>query len=168
MSEQVGNHPNAKSNRGTIFRSLNKPQATRFRKSFLSDIHTVQLRSRTGLYLKRKLAFNVNLKRICSVIERTVRGLFFYETKQRLHPDYDIVVHSDDTLREYPKELLKELQQTILIPLAQIPPKVIGDGVFSYRFHITNEDPFFSVWALTFYKQISFLAFTGPHNGTKV
>jgi hypothetical protein len=160
MSDKVGDNHNAKSNRETIFRSLHRPKATKFTNSFLSNIHAVQLKSQAGLYLKRTLAFNVNITRIHRVVEKTVRGLFYHETEQGLHPDYGIIVHSDDSLKEYPKELLEELSHTILIPLTQIPPKIVGDDVFQYRFHIAKEDTFCSVWALTFYRQISFLAIT--------
>lgn len=168
MSDQVGHHPGARANRETIFRSLSRSEAAGLRKSFLSDIRVVQLRTQAGLHLGKRLAFDVNLQCIQRVVERTVRGLFFHVTGQRLHPDYDVAVHSDDTLREKPEEVLEELRQTILIPLARIPPKVIGNGVFMYRFHITNGDPFLSVWALTFYGQVAFLALTGPRNETKV
>lgn len=166
-SDLVGNHPAAKNNRATIFRSLNRPQAHGLRKSFLSDIHTVQLRTQGGLYLGKRLAFDVSIERIHRVVERTVRGLFFHETSQRLPSDYDVDVHSNDTLREESKEVIEELRRNILIPLAQMSPNIIGEGAFFYRFHIIDEDPFFSVWALTFYGQVPFLALTGPHNRYK-
>lgn len=168
MSEQVGDHPGAKVNRDIVFRSLNRIEALGLRKSFLSDIRMVQPRTQAGLYLGKKFAFDVDLQRIHRVVERTVRGLFFHETGQRLCPEYDVAIHSNDTLSENSANFLEELRKTILLPLAQIPPKVIGDEVFMYRFHVTQEDPFVSVWALTFYQSVPFLALTGPSKGARV
>jgi hypothetical protein len=164
MSEQAGNHAAVKDNQQTVFRSLSKTEAPGLRSSFLSDIHFVQFQAQGGLHLENRLAFNVDLHRVHRVVERTVRGIFCYETGHRLRPEYDIDVHSNDTLRVQSAEILDELQRNTLIPLSKIPPKIIGDGVFMYRFHITQEDPFVSVWALTFYGSVSFLALTGPRN----
>ena len=162
MSEQAGNHSAVQNNQEAAFRSLNRAESPGLRNSFLSDIHTVQLKTQAGLYLGERLAFDVDLHRIHRVVERTVRGIFYYETGHRLCSGYDVNVHSDDTLREQSAEILDELHRNTLIPLSKIPPKIIGNGVFMYRFHITQEDPFVSVWALTFYERVSFLALTGP------
>jgi len=162
LGEQVGDNAAARKNRATIFRSLERPQAAGLRRSLVSDIRTVQVRTPAGIYLGRRLAFDVDIERIFRVVEKTVRGLFFNETGQRLHPGYEVRVHSDDTLRDEPAEVLEEWRQTIIIPLAHKTAKVIGNGTFSYRFHVTGEDPFLSVWALTFYSKVSFLCLTGP------
>ena len=162
LSEQVGNNPDARKNREVILRSLKRPEATGFKQSFLSEIRSMRLRTPAGIHLGRRLAFEVDLHRIFRVVEKSVRGLFFHETGYSLHPSYEVDVHSNETLKEYPAELLEEWTQTILIPLGQQPPKVIGNGVFAYRYHVTEEDPFFSVWSLTFYEQVSFLCLTGP------
>lgn len=162
MSEQVHDHPDAKANRETVFRSLARPESPGLKKAFLSDIRTVQLKTQAGIYLGKRLAFDVDLQRIHHVVERTVRGLFCHETGQSLHPDYEVIVHSDDTLKEKSVKVLEELKRIILIPLAQIRPVVIGDEVFMYRYRVTQEDPFVSAWALTFYGRVTFLALTSP------
>jgi hypothetical protein len=162
LSEQVGNNPDARRNREAIFRSLERPEATLFKRSFLSDMRSIQLRTPAGIYLGRRLAFDVDLSRIFRVVEKSIKGLFFYETGHRLHPLYEVDIQSNETLNEYPLEVLKEWKQTILLPLAHLSPKTIGEGIFAYRFHITEEDPFVSAWLLTFYEQVSFLGLTGP------
>ena len=136
-----------------------KAWASGLKRAFASDIREVWIPAPAGLYL-RALAFDVDLQRIFRTIEKTVKGLFFHEMGYRLSSDYEVAVQSNDTLKD--KDFLEELQQTILIPLSQKPPKVIGNGTFSYRFHSTEEDPFVSVWALTFYREVPFLCLTGP------
>ncbi|MBI5932341.1 MAG: hypothetical protein HY867_01435 [Chloroflexi bacterium] len=162
ISEHVGNHPDALANQNVIFRSLRKPEAKGLRKSFMGDLQRVQLRTRGGIYLGQTYIFDVDLKRIFSVIERIVRGLYYVETSTILSQEYEVDVHSDDTLKDESPELIEELRQKILTPLSEIPPKIIGNKTFMYRFHITEEEPIFSVWALTFYGQANFLSLTGP------
>ncbi len=79
-----------------------------------------------------------------------------------MDPLYEVDVQSNETLKEYPLEVLEEWKQTILLPLARLSPKTIGDGTFAYRFHIAEENSFVSAWLLTFYEQVSFLGLTGP------
>lgn len=162
LSEQVGNSPDARKNREVILRSLERHEATGFKKSFLSDIRSIWLRTPAGIYLGKRLAFEVDLHRIFRVVEKSVRGLFFHETGNRLHPSYVVNIHSSETLEECSAELLEELKQTIWIPLEQLSPRIIGNGAFAYSCHIPEEDPFFSVWSLTFYEKVSFLCLTGP------
>lgn len=163
MSENVGDHPDADINRETILRSLNREQATGLKQSFFADIRKVQRKTNSGLYLRDTLAFNVDLERIFRVVIRTTRGLYYYEVGKRLNPNYDVDVHSDDTLINEPADVLENLEKNIIVPLFQKSPKVLGNDIFMYRYHITDEDPNFTVWALTFYGRVSFLVFTGPH-----
>jgi hypothetical protein len=165
MSENVKDNSDARKNRDIIFRSLNRPEAKGFRNSFIGDISKLQVRTPGRIYLKRKYVFDVDLKRIFSVVEKTVRGLYFHETGYRLDDGCDVDIHSDDTLKGYSSEIMEEMIQKILIPLSQKPPKVIGNNTFLYRFHIAKENPSFSVWALTFYGQVNFLSITGPSRG---
>ena len=126
----------------------------------------VEVRTPAGLILKPRLAFDVELQRIFRIVEKTVRGLFFHETGHRIRSDYEVDVHSNDTLREESADTVKDLEQTIIQPLSQKVPILIGESSFLYRFHITEEDPFLSVWALTFYQQVPFLCMTGPRRLT--
>jgi hypothetical protein len=116
----------------------------------------------SGLYIGKAPAFNVDLTRIFRVVGRTVRGLFFEQTKRRLDPSYDVMAHSNDTLSEQAPAYLEELTRVILTPLSNRPARVIGNEVFVYRYAITSEDPDASAWALTFYRKLPFLALTGP------
>jgi hypothetical protein len=55
----------------------------------------------------------------------------------------------------------------IIIPLSSITPNVLGENTFSYRFHVADENPYFSVWGLTFYGHVNFLCLTGPSREEK-
>ena len=165
MSDQVGHNPDARKNRETILRSLDRNEAPGLRTSFLTGTRMVQVRTPAGLHLARRLAFDVDLQRIFRIVEKTVKGLLFQEFGRRFSSDYGVAVHSNDSLSDWPADDIEELRWTILMPLAQTPPKIIGDGVFSYRCQASEKDPFLTVWALTFYGAVSFVCLTGPANG---
>lgn len=161
MGEQVGDDAVARNNREVVFRSLTRSQASRLKKSFIADTHRVELRTPSGIYTGTSFAFDVDLERIFRVVAKIVRGLYFHETGRRLDSGYDVDIHSDDTLRDEPAEILDWVRENILNPLANHSPTVIGGGTFLYRFHITEEDPFVSIWAFTFYQRMAFLGLTG-------
>jgi hypothetical protein len=162
LSEQVGDHPDAAANRDIVFRSLHRREAERLKHSFLNDIRPVSVFSQGGIFIGQQTGYNAELARIYRVVSRTVRGLFFFETHRVLRKDYDAEVFCNDRLSAQPASDLETLQQTILIPLTQIQPKVIGNNVFSYRVHLDTTDPDLSVWALLFYGGVPFLVFTWP------
>lgn len=161
LSQQVGDNPQAAAMWAPIFRSFERSKARGLKKAFLSDLKLVRQLTTSGLYLGNRYAYDVNLLRIFRVISRTVRGLFFHERQQRLCTQYGVNVQSDDTLGDVAPGFLQELKSTIIEPLLQTEPQVVSHDTFFYRVHFSVEDPCVSVWALTFYNRISFLAITG-------
>jgi hypothetical protein len=111
-----------------------------------------------GLYAGKRIAYDVDSNRIRRVVERVVRGLYFAESGNPLGLNNEVRIYAN----QEPDDVLEQLKQTILIPLATYPPKVIGNNVFLYRYHIVEESPVFSVWGVSFYGQVPFLAMTGP------
>jgi hypothetical protein len=102
------------------------------------------------------------MNRIRRVVERTVRGLYFAESGSPLGPDTEVRIYCDEDLESLPSDILKQLRQTILTPLAALPTTVIGDGFFWYRHQIAKQNPPYSVWAISFYERLHFLVMTGP------
>lgn len=161
LSQNVGESSEAQKNWTQIFRSLARPQARGMTNAFLQSMHPVQAKTWSGIYLGTMMGFSVNMERINRVIERTVRGLYFHEWKRRLPEDHIVDVFCADTLIGLPPENLTHFQQTIILPLASVDPKIIAPGVFSYRFLVAADGPA-SAWALTFYDRKTFLAITTP------
>ena len=161
LSQDVGESPEAQKHWAAIFRSFSRPQAQRMKNALLGSTHPVQAITWSGIHLGPRMGFDVNLGRIHRVIKRIVRGLYFWELNRRLPEGHEVVVHCDDSLKDQPREVLQQLQHTILLQLMAIPSKIIAPGVFFYRFHAEREQSAPSVWALTFYERKSFLAITG-------
>jgi hypothetical protein len=167
MSQEVGDHPEARKNRDIIFRSLYRKEAKGLKNSFVQDVRKVQLRTSGGLYLGKRYIFDVDLKRIFNVVEKIVRGLYYHEKGYKLDDGCEVDVHSNDTLMDNSPEVLEDIKEKILTPLSSKIPVILGTQTFSYRFQIMDEDPRFSVWLLTFYGNVSFLSLTGPQREEK-
>lgn len=159
LRSDASEHPKAKASWDSIFRSLNRKEAKGLRSSFFSDIRHIQLRTQTGLYIGSALAYDVDMNRIRRVVERTVRGLYFAESCKPLGLSNEVRIN---TYEEIPSDKLDEIKQTILMSHTAVNSKVIGDNVFSYCFHIANENPVYSIWGMSFYAKVLFLCITGP------
>lgn len=160
LSAAVGDNPAAGANRQVIMRALHRPTAPGLKTAFLSSIRPIDIRTSAGLWLRRARAYNVDLERLHSVVGRWVRGLFYYETQSVLPAEVEVLVHSNDTLRDKPPDVVDQLTRTLLVPLSNLPSNRIGDRVFEYRFQTFPEDQFTSAWALTFFERVSFVAIT--------
>ena len=88
----------------------------------LSDFRHVNLKTPSGLYVGKRVGYDVDLNRIRSVIQRIVRGLYFAESGNPLGLNNEVRVFGDEDLEEQPSEILQQLQQPILNPLATLPP----------------------------------------------
>ncbi len=160
MSEQVADNGSARQARKSILRSLERSEATGLRKAFLADCRPACVEMESGS-VDQHLAFDVDLRRLFRVVERTVRGLVYHETKQRVKPYYDVQVHSDDSLADTPADVFQELHNTILLPLSRASPRQVARGDFAYRWMRASDDANSSAWGLTFYRQVSFIALVG-------
>lgn len=114
---------------------------------------------KSGLYIGTRGAFKTDLGRIFRVVKRTVRGLFFHETGQRLPSDYEVGVWSDETIVEWGQEFVEEVKNNFVLPLMKVEPTIVGPSTFAYRY-LRTERQFASAWLVTFYERVSFLALT--------
>ena len=97
----------------------------------------------------------MDLRRITRVTNRIIRGLFYHETSRRLPPDVPVLSLADVKLPD----------PHIMSILASKPEKTIGGNVFSYRWVVTENNRFASVWMLIFFGSVLFVGVTMPTNG---
>jgi hypothetical protein len=162
LSEQAGELSAAQAGREASLRALKKPEAPGLRRTFLRDLRAVGVTAGRGILLGQRVAFEVDLNRIHSVVERTIRGLYWSVTRSRVPEDYQVVVHGNDSLMQERSELVAEIEQRIVAPLSQVPESLIGDGAFSYRYLIADEDHRSVIWALMFYSRVPFIGIVAP------
>ncbi len=166
MSDKTGENPALATVREAALRSLTKPEARGLLDSFRKWIHDVEVQSPSGLYLGQRMCYDVNLHRLYRVVARIVRGLFSIETGGIISPAATVEVYSDERLSQDRREVVDEFVKTIAVPLSKQPAKVIQEGVFSYRYQLT-EMPEASAWALVFYGSIPFLVLTLPKSANR-
>ncbi len=165
LSDRTSDERNATAGRGAAMRSLQRKKARGFAKMFLSSTFPTEVYSSEGIYLGKRLAFTVDLKRIQKVVAKIIRGLFYIESGQILPQNYGVSVDSNDTLEKMNANDLRDLQKTIIEPLLSTQERIIGDGAFRFRYAIPEDgDGFVSVWALTFFGTMPFLCICGPRN----
>lgn len=155
-------HPDAKAICPSVFRSLNKTSKKYFLKYILQNTKRVNLKTKSGLNLGYRLAYNVDLKRLGMVVERIVRGLFVNETGGILPKEALVSVWNEDGLSFMGKNHIKELQDTIVTPVTKNELHVIGTNTFTYQFALDSDKKWASAWILRFYEKTSFLAITLP------
>jgi hypothetical protein len=145
----------------SVFRMFSNPDKAKFSRAFFAKSVMVNVFSPAGIYLGKEPAFIADLNRIRRVVCRTTIGLYFKETKTRLPPEYSAWSICDD---EFARAPLREQQQIarFVNEIMVSPKRTIGGTVFSYRSHFAQDNPFYSVWLMTFYERITFLSATMP------
>ena len=113
----------------------------------------VDVHSEGGIYLGRQPAFLFDRSRIQVVIDKTVRGLYYHERGIAL-PTNAIV--GSFVLNPIFHDKFKEV-------ICSLPLRDVGDGVFSYRYWVSNETPEESFWLLMFFDKTLFLTRTEPN-----
>lgn len=166
MNDKTGENPALATVREASLRSLTKPEARGLLESFRTWVHDVEVKSPSGLYLGQRMCYDVDLRRLYRVVSRIVRGLFYIETESIISPAATVEVYSDERLFQDRKEVVDGFIKTIAVPLSKQPAKVIQEGVFSYRYQLT-EMPEASAWALVFYGSIPFLVLTLPESAIR-
>jgi hypothetical protein len=112
----------------------------------------VSVRSAFGLFIGRSPAFQIDRARVQRVTNKTIRGLFYHETKRPLLPDTVV----EEILLNHP------LSPAHAAALYHLPLRDVGDGsVFSYRFASLDRASEESFWYLMFYNQVLCVTTTG-------
>lgn len=159
LNDEAHGHPDVTANLPSVFSALARPQAKWMRRKLLNDTYNANILSPSGLWLGKGLAFDVDLGRICRVVERIVRGLYYRECKNCLPADHDVRVITKEIFGVQDAEYIAMCRKTVIDPLLQIAPRIVGQHTFSYRFAIVEPA---SVWGMKFFNAIDFLAITAP------
>ena len=127
-----------------------------WRSHVIANTTIVDVVTPAGLYLGRTGQFEFDAHRLNRVVARTARGLFLYEFKRRLPPDYGLRVLMVHGLSPEQQSALPPL----VAPIIAQPPRVFGGDVFSYRVAADPDEPNATGWLLTFFESFHFVAVT--------
>lgn len=144
----------------SAMRGLERPEAQGLTSMFLRSVRTVAVRSPAGLDLGEVAPYESDPPRIMAVVERIVRGLYFYQTGRSLGATVG-VRSMEDRLSDFSR--MAPGQRTAVIQIVQA---VAGSEwwhigrAFSYACLIVPGDPVTSAWLTRFYRATTFLTLT--------
>ena len=157
LRNDVGTHREATQLLQEVLASLKRPAQQWFTQAFLKKMSPVSLVSPSGLYLGRTMAMDIEGERVKRVLNRTIRGLFYHERKERLPTDCLVNTWIDMELPD----------PRIMALLLAEQPKVIGNAVFSYRAIFTKDEKYGSAWLLVLYDAVRIVSLTMPLSRTR-
>lgn len=142
--------PSARAVVPTARRSLNRAQARGFRAQFFQAMEPEY-----GM-----IAVTVEMGRIHKVIRRVIQCLYMHETGRRLLDTHQPSVASIEVVSRLEPKKKAAFSRLFLERLAQQEWRSVADGQFAYSV-IHTDRPFVSVWGLSFYGTLPFVALTG-------
>ena len=120
---------------------------------FLKSVSKVDEVSSGGIYLGPARAVKLDRRRIQTVINKIVRGLFFHHTGR--------ILGGNCVVEEFWYQ--PRLTETVLERICALPLFNVGDGsVFSYRYELPTSAFDESAWFLMFYNEVLIISTTGP------
>jgi hypothetical protein len=161
IKHDAGDHPEAKGAAAKAMRGLARPQARGFRQSLFQSLTPVEVFSSGGIYLGNAGGYNIDLNRLSRVVRRITTGLFYHEFGAPLPTTHEATAWCEDGLRRLDGETRKGLQG-MCATVQCGPGGTIGEGVFTYWFQRTAEEPNTSMWVMIFYGHVGFISMTAP------
>jgi hypothetical protein len=135
---------------GPVIRSLERSQ--RAVADFFRGLRVVPRTTPSGLIIGAGTAFQIDLSRIHRVVEKIVRGIYFFKSGTRLPPDQEVRVFPGNGFWQ------DEGCQNLIVSMC--PPEHQGDDVFSCRYVLDNSGQDMTAWLLVFYGEVGFFAWT--------
>jgi len=127
------------------------------KKRIASSLHEVDLFTPSGIALGRRMAIRHDEIRSEKVINKIVRGLYYYEYRKPLPASVEITNH----LLQQPSEIaeMEKFAPMLLFGSRKWP------SVFEYRFNRVAEQPEGSMWIMRFYGKVVFWAISSKNAG---
>jgi hypothetical protein len=161
--KDVGDNPSAASAIDSIHGSFTKPQESGFTRALLDSITEIPVHSPAGLYLRNATSYDVDLRRLCNVIERITRGLYFHEFKIPLPDDQQCATYALDGFRSAGSEVNATIGRVLVHALSG-RMRTFGDKVFRYWVQRVDGPTSITLWAFLVYGYVEFMAITMPRN----
>jgi len=126
------------------------------RRRIASLLRPVRLTTPSGIFLGRRIAIKQDEPNLAKVVEKIVRGLYFFEYNERLDPAIKIVA------------LFLRSEEDAVEPMKFNNQLHYGSrewpNVFEYRFNRTIEKPEDSMWIIRFFGRIVYWAISSNEN----
>ena len=147
----VEDKPQVKVQLAAMYRAAVKPKKRKYAERTLRSFFNIEAYSPGDIYLGTLPAFRIDTERLNRTVKRYIKGLYRYETGERL-PD---VRHINVTID--PDNISQKMQQVWQL-LVGSEIKNIQEGVFWYAWVQASDYPTYSSWLLVFYDAFPILA----------
>jgi len=164
MRRDVADNPSATFAADAVHRSFTKPHKIGFTRALLESIKERPVYTPAGLYLGHATSYDVDLQRLCKVIERTTRGLYFHEFKARLPDGHRCVTYALDGFASADSKVNAKIGRVLDHALSG-KERTFGNKTFTYWVQRIDGANFATLWAFLVYGCVRFLAFTMPWAG---
>ena len=144
-----------------VRRSLRRPEARRFRRSFARSMFDDFTESAGGVTNGVGTKIQIDVERMNRVLARTVKGLYFKHFGNPMPESDKVFVYSDQHFAMLPDSASDTLGELVTYATRQ-PHHKIGGDIFEYCFAPVEDHPSSSVWAMRFYSSAYFLAVSLP------
>jgi hypothetical protein len=161
LRRDVADNPSAAFAIDAIHRSFTKPHKIGFTRALLKSINELPVHTPAGLYLGQATSYDVDLQRLCNVIERTTRGLYFHEFGARLPADHRCVTYALDGFASLGPEVNATIGR-VLNHARSGKKRTFGNNAFTYWVRRLDDPNPATLWAFIVYGCIGFMAFTMP------
>jgi hypothetical protein len=143
----------------SVLRAFARPQARGFATGLLQSMREVEVRTAAGLYLGHVMTYHADLRRLDAVMRRTLLGLYYHETRERLPATHHALAYSIDGLSGVGADAQGALERLVQFAMTGWR-RVVARDVFAYVFQGIPGAPHCSVWVMLVYKRVLFLGFT--------
>lgn len=148
--ESVYDDKNARKVNKKFLSSYHRPEAKGFKKAIQNSLTNVDLISEGGIHVGTAPVMTVDAKRINAMIKRITKGLFF-KTQGRCIPNgYQIDVFAQHGLFQLSEDFF------MLTAPSLKPVESIGNGIFTYRYAVSIDNPSDMAFIFCFYDKLFF------------
>ena len=154
IRRDIPDSPALEEARQATIRALSYPAAIGAARSLIAKTREVDLVTASGMFIGRGAKYDVDMPRMCAVVERTIKGVHFKMLGKRLAEAHSLRVFSCEMLSV--GDLLR-VQQTIINTAINTQPLVaVRDVVCVWRAPV-DTDPESGGWVLLFYGHVPFV-----------
>lgn len=131
-----------------------------YHRRIMSEIVDVDIVTENKLYLRTVKAFRYDERRVRRIVNKIVRGLYYYEQNGvRIFP-------TDYHVRKF--YLNPPLKKSTTEIMQNSPGRLIADGNFWYKYSSAKEDSALMLWFLMFFGNTLILALTDSRSTPKI
>ncbi len=163
MNATVEAHPSAAAVATTAQRGLARPQQAGFTRAFLEAVRPTPTLRDGRASITDGSTLMVDAHRMHRFLARVVQGLYYNRTGVRLPDSHEAICFWLGAIASNAD--LSPAVFAIAERLSSLPPTVVGDGAFCFRFALEPSMPYVSFWLLHFYEGLAFIGLTQPRGG---